>query len=223
MSMHAEQHDTRDREFLSSKLRSLLGVVHEKLVFNRRVGVLIGKISALISTRDSILDVGTGDGQIAKSICDRADGDLVTGIDIMLRKRVHIPVDLFDGITIPKSDNSVDVVTFVDVLHHTDDPSVLIKEAARVAKGSVVIKDHLAENWFDHLTLRAMDWVGNAPHGVVLPYNYASKAQWETWFKEAGLVIDVMDTDVPLYPFPLSLVFGRKLHFVARLTPVSET
>ena len=221
MSMTADQN--AQQTGLSAKWKSWLGSIHEALIFNRRVEVLIEKMSALVPTGHDILDVGTGDGQIAKSIGARSGGGAVTGIDIMRRKHTHIPVDLFDGVTIPKDTSSVDVVTFVDVLHHTDDPSVLIREAARVAKGAVVIKDHLAETWIDHLTLRAMDWVGNAPHGVVLPYNYASRDQWETWFAEAGLTVDVMETDVPLYPFPLSMVFGRKLHFVARLTPVRET
>lgn len=211
------------RPGFSAMCKSWLGSVHEALVFNRRVKVLIEKMSALVPTGHNILDVGTGDGQIAKSIGARAGGGTVTGIDIMHRKHTHIHVDLFDGVTIPKEAASVDVVTFVDVLHHTDDPSVLIAEAARVAKEAVLIKDHLAETWLEHLTLRVMDWVGNAPHGVVLPYNYASRAQWEAWFAEAGLTIEVMDTDVPLYTFPLSAVFGRKLHFVARLTPVRET
>jgi len=99
----------------------------------------------------------------------------------------------------------------------------LISEAGRVARKAVIIKDHLSENALDHWTLRLMDWVGNAPHGVVLPYNYAPRKDWETWFEKAGLKVDVFDTDVPLYPFPLNLVFGRKLHFVARLTPVDGT
>ena len=168
-----------------------------------------------------MLDVGTGDGQIAKMIGERGQDITVTGIDIMERKKVHIPVTLFDGKTIPMDDDSVDVVTFVDVLHHTDDPQILISEAARVARKAVIIKDHLSENAIDHVTLRAMDWVGNAPHGVVLPYNYAPRRDWDRWFANAGLKTDVFETKVPLYPAPLSWVFGRKLHFIARLTPAS--
>lgn len=198
---------------------TVMGQVHNRLVFDRRVRVLIESLGALIPAGSHMLDIGTGDGQIAKGIAAEADGVTVEGIDVMLRPTTHIPVSLFDGTTIPMDDNSVDVVSFVDVLHHTDDPQVLISEAARVARKAVVIKDHLSENALDHATLRAMDWVGNAPHGVVLPYNYASRAQWNGWFQTAGLTEDVFTTDVPLYPFPLSAVFGRKLHFVARLTP----
>jgi len=196
-----------------------VGQVHEKLVFNRRVRVLVDQIGGLLPQGAEMLDVGTGDGQIAKMIGERGEGITVTGIDIMKRGTIHIPVTLFDGTTIPMEDNSVDVVTFVDVLHHTDDPQVLISEASRVARKAVIIKDHLSENALDHMTLRAMDWVGNAPHGVVLPYNYAPRKDWNRWFDTAGLATDVFETKVPLYAAPLSWVFGRKLHFIARLTP----
>lgn len=202
-------------------LKKSIGQAHEKLVFNRRVRVLVEEIGALLPAQSEMLDVGTGDGQIAKMIGERQAGTQVQGIDIMKRETIHIPVTLFDGKVIPMDDNSVDVVTFVDVLHHTDDPQILISEASRVARKAVIIKDHLSENALDHATLRAMDWVGNAPHGVVLPYNYAPRKDWNTWFDNAGLATDKFVTDIPLYPAPLSWVFGRKLHFIARLTPTA--
>ncbi len=200
-------------------LKKSLGQAHEKLVFNRRVRVLVEQIGALLPPDATMLDVGTGDGQIAKMIGEMQSGTNVQGIDIMLRETTHIPVTLFDGTTIPMEDNSIDVVTFVDVLHHTDDPSVLISEAARVARKAVIIKDHLSENKFDHMTLRLMDWVGNAPHGVVLPYNYAPRRDWDRWFADAGLTTDKFITKIPLYPFPANMVFGRKLHFIGRMIP----
>lgn len=202
-------------------IKKSIGQAHEKLVFNRRVQVLVEQIGALLPQGSEMLDVGTGDGQIAKMVGEQQVGTTVTGIDIMERETTHIPVTLFDGTTIPMDDNSVDVVTFVDVLHHTDDPQVLISEASRVARKFVIIKDHLSENALDHITLRAMDWVGNAPHGVVLPYNYAPRRDWDNWFETAGLETDKFVTAIPLYPAPLSWIFGRKLHFIARLDPIA--
>ena len=202
-------------------LTKSIGRVHEKLVFNRRVRVLVDGIGALLPVESSMLDVGTGNGEIAKLIGERQKGTQVQGIDIMLRETTHIPVTLFDGTTIPLEDNSVDVVTFVDVLHHTNDPQILISEAARVARKAVIIKDHLSENVIDHFTLRLMDWVGNAPHGVVLPYNYAPRRDWDRWFSNAGLETDTFSTNVPLYAAPAKYIFGRKLHFIARLTPTA--
>ncbi len=202
-------------------LKTALARVHERSIFDRRVEVLADTLAPLVPPRAHLLDVGTGDGQIAAKIGARRPGVTVEGVDIMRRPTTHIPVALFDGTTIPHPDNSFDAVSFVDVLHHTDNPAQLITEAARVARKAVLIKDHLSETALDHTTLRLMDWVGNAPHGVVLPYNYAGKATWEAWFSAAQLVVEAFSTDVPLYPAPLSWMFGRGLHFVARLSPVA--
>ena len=58
----------------------------------------------------------------------------ITGVDVLVRPKNHIPVQLFDGRQLPFPDQSFDAVMFVDVLHHTDDPSVLLREAKRVAR-----------------------------------------------------------------------------------------
>ncbi len=50
-------------------------------------------------------------------------------------------------------------------------PARLLAEAKRVSRGGIVIKDHFREGVLADATLRFMDWVGNAQHGVVLPYN----------------------------------------------------
>jgi hypothetical protein len=67
---------------------------------------------------------------------------------------------------------------FCDVLHHAEDAIGMLREAARVARHGVIIKDHLAEGVLARPALRLMDFVGNAPRGVTLPYNYFDRAQW---------------------------------------------
>ena len=101
----------------------------------------------------------------------------------MVRPNTHIAVAAFDGMHIPFDDGSVDIVSFVDVLHHTDDPLILLREAARVARRYVLIKDHLRDGLFAAQTLRFMDWVGNYGHDVVLPYNYLRRADWHRLFR----------------------------------------
>jgi hypothetical protein len=108
---------------------------------------------------------------------------------------------------------------FVDVLHHTHEPLILLQEAARVAQTAVVIKDHIVQGLGATATLRFMDRVGNARHGVALPLNYQSWKQWEGLFRDANLRLAQCQTKLGLYPWWAAWLFERKLHFIARLEP----
>jgi SAM-dependent methyltransferase len=162
-----------------------------------------------------VLDVGCGDGQVARSVMDlRPDVD-IRGIDVLLRGAMAIPVEAFDGRHIPHGDGAFDCAMFVDVLHHTADPAQLLAEAARVSRGAVLIKDHLLDARFSGVRLRFMDWVGNARHGVALPYNYWPRKRWDEAFAALGLAPSSWDEDLGLYPPWADWLFGGRLHFIA--------
>ena len=146
----------------------------------------------------------------------RRPGLDLTGIDVLVREETPIPVLPFDGLTVPFDDSSFDAAMLVDVLHHAEDPERLLAEAGRVAP-VVVVKDHLADRVLARPTLRFMDRVGNARHGVDLRYEYWERRRWLEAERRAGLREASITRDVPLYPPPLSWVFGSGLHFVARL------
>lgn len=196
---------------------NLHGTIHDQLVFRRRASLLSAALADTLPQGARVLDVGCGDGTIASLIMKRRPDVTIDGIDIMVRPQTLIPVTAFDGVTIPHADKSYDVVTFVDVLHHTNDPSVLLAEAHRVARRYVVLKDHYRDGPLARETLRFMDWVGNAPHGVVLPYNYLSSREWADVFARVRLKKDQLTGKLGLYPWPFTLLFDRQLHFVARL------
>jgi SAM-dependent methyltransferase len=198
---------------------SLLSRLHDGYVATRRADVLAARLSALLPPAARVLDVGCGDGELARCILDRRPDVRVEGVDVFVRPHTAIPVQLFDGVTLPYADASVDVALLVDVLHHTDDPNVLLREVARVARVGVLIKDHTRDGLLAGPTLRAMDWVGNARHGVRLPYNYWSRRHWMEAFADHGLEIVAWLPRLGLYPGPASWVFDRSLHFIALLRP----
>jgi SAM-dependent methyltransferase len=195
----------------------LISNLHSARVFPRRQRVLAERLGALIPPHSTVLDVGTGDGSIAAAIQKSKPGLVVTVIDVLVREGTAIPVVAFDGVTIPYPDNSHDVVLFVDVLHHTPDPQVLLAEAARVTRKYVVIKDHNRNGFLAGITLRFMDWVGNARFGVALPYNYWSREEWMAGYKKAGLEVVANHTKIGLYPFWADWIFGRELHAIVLL------
>ncbi len=102
-------------------------------------------------------------------------------------------------------------------MHHTDDPMILLREAKRVARKVILLKDHTLGGPLAYSTLRFMDWVGNAHHGVALPYNYWSEARWRDAFATLHLTVQQWRPRLGLYPFPASLLFERHLHFIAQL------
>lgn len=198
---------------------TLLDQIHERHVLGRRVRVLSARVAELIPHGAHVLDVGCGDGLLARAIHDRRPDLNIVGLDVRVRPDAAISVRAFDGMTIPCADHSVDAVLFVDVLHHTTDPTALLREAARVARQAVLIKDHLADALLAWPTLRFMDRVGNARHGVALPYNYWRRAQWRQAFDAVGLTVDVWREQLSLYPPIASAVFDRSLHVLTRLRP----
>lgn len=196
-----------------------VGVLHNRLVSNRRVNVLASWFAKLLPSGGRLLDVGCGDGLVSALLRQKRPDIAVQGIDVLVRAQTYIPVEMFDGSRFPFAGASFDVVLFSDVLHHTADPAILLHEARRVATRHVLIKDHYCEGVAAHARLRFMDWVGNARFGVTLPYNYWTRLQWHTAWQQFGLRPEHLVTKLGLYPKPADWVFGANLHFITLLKP----
>jgi SAM-dependent methyltransferase len=196
---------------------SILDYIHERYSYNRRINTLSDHLAEVIPPGARTLDVGCGDGQVAHLIMQKRPDVEIKGIDVLVRPHTKIPVAEFDGQVIPYSKADFDVVMFNDVLHHTIDPMILLREGVRVASKALVIKDHTCDGLLAGPTLKFMDQVGNARHGVALPCNYWPELRWLNTFEILDLSISTWKKDLRLYPRWADLVFGRSLHFVARL------
>ena len=195
----------------------LIKNLHHQYVFLRRINVISTEIARQLPDNISILDIGCGDGTISKLIMEKKKGITYEGIDIMARPECAIPYKTFDGLHVPYSDNAFDATQFVDVLHHTHQIKELLQDALRTSKKYLIIKDHLYNNSFDFATLKFMDWVGNAPHGVEIIYNFKNEKFWMNLFDELDVEIVSINKRIPLYPSVFNMIFGRGLHFIAVL------
>lgn len=191
--------------------------LHEAWGFDRRVRVLSRHLEPLLPNRARVLDVGCGDGTIDAMLLEARSDLAIEGIDVLVRPETKIEVRAFDGDTIPHPDRSFDCVLFVDVLHHSQDARQLLREARRVSRDCVVIKDHRRDGLLAGSTLRLMDDVGNKRFGVDLPYNYWSHAEWREVLDEVGLEVRRWNQRLGIYPWPATWLFDRGLHFVAQL------
>lgn len=194
-----------------------LDPVHARYVLDRRVSILRDHLAPLLPEGGRILDVGAGDGRLAAALAAARPDITIEGIDPLVRPGTLVPVREFDGRRIPFDDGSVDAAILVDVIHHADDGERLLREAVRVARHAVVIKDHLRDGFLAEPTLRFMDRVGNARHGVALPYHYRSEAEWRALFRAIGVRPATWETRLGLYPWPASWLFDRGLHVITTL------
>ncbi|MFA5933016.1 MAG: class I SAM-dependent methyltransferase [Microgenomates group bacterium] len=192
--------------------------LHNKLIHNKRIHILEQKINAIIpKNTQSVLDIGCGDGLISSIIQKKRSTLEIQGLEVFKRNKCLIPCKYFNGKKIPYKNNSFDLCMMVDVLHHTTDINVLLKEAQRVTKRYILIKDHIYSNKFEFYILKVMDWVGNKPYGVKLVYNYQRDKEWKELFKLNKLNILKWQNNLPLYIFPFNLLFGRKMHVLILL------
>jgi len=191
---------------------------HGGYVHHRRARVLSALFADYFPRDLSILDVGCGDGLLAQELTTARPDLEISGVDVLERVDCAIPMSLIDGETIPFGDDSFDAVLLADVLHHTTDPSQLLEEAKRVSSGFIVIKDHTRNGFLAGSTLRFMDNIANSRHGMALPYTYWSRQQWTDAFEDLGLEVEEWTNKVPLYPWPASMVFTRRLHFCTLLS-----
>jgi len=146
----------------------------------------------------------------------------IEGVDVLVRAGTPIPVREFDGWQLPFADGEYDVAMAIDVFHHAADAEALMGEMKRVARGPLVIKDHLLHGLPSELILRAMDWVGNSRYGVRLPFSYWSEAEWRSAWDRCGIRPVSILRNLHLYPFPLSMIFETDLHFIAMLEPMTR-
>ena len=198
-------------------LNQISGKLHKELVYSRRINQLCKLLLEVIPPdTKSLLDVGCGDGLLTSMIKEQRPDLEVKGVDVLVRPENRIEVIPFDGFHLPFDDKSFDMVIFFDVLHHTTDLNQLLKEASRVSRKFIVVKDHIQSDLYSKLVLRFMDWVGNSSHGVALPYNYQTKKQWDIINEKNHLTMDLYFAQLNLYPKPFNYLFDRNLHFLAR-------
>ena len=191
--------------------------LHGWRIESRRVEILAGHLAQLASDDSRLLDVGCGDGQIARRLLSLRRDVRCTGVDVQVRPACTIAATRFDGSKLPFGDGAFDTVLLIDVLHHSNDARSLLRECARVSRRSILLKDHTLEGPLAGMRLRFMDRVGNARHGVALPYAYWSRSQWRSVLTDLMLPVEVWRDDLGLYPRPLRWLFESSLHFVARL------
>ena len=186
-------------------------------VYASRLAELVRRITPHLRENDKVLDVGCGYGALGRAIMDSPlcprNVD-VRGLERVKRGGEAIPVDAYDGVTIPHPDRSFDVVLLADVLHHESDPHRLIGECARVSRRLLIIKDHTVQGFLAQQRISFMDWAANAPYGVPCLYRYNTPPEWDQWRQRHSLTAQEELRSMRLYPFPYNWFFTPGLQYM---------
>jgi len=116
------------------------------------------EISRELSRQAAVLDVGCGNGFIAHHLTGLLDATVV-GLDVGTETNAKINYLPYDGRHFPIQDQSFDAVLLCYVLHHAQDPALILNEVARVLRhgGLAIVYEDIPSLWWD----RAVCWVHN--------------------------------------------------------------
>lgn len=161
------------------------------------------------------LDIGSSDGRIAFLISE-ALGSEVQGVDVEVKNSAQIPVQRYNGTDLPFENESFDLVSIVDVLHHCSEPERVMFEALRVLRGDglLVIKDHLQYGRWSNMVLSLMDVWGNFGQHQIVTGRYLSISDWIALIGSAGGRLVELQTPFRVHPLPWRLLARDHYHAV---------
>jgi SAM-dependent methyltransferase len=198
-------------------LREVLFGYHHRAVHVPRVQRVARALGEQIGRAGSLLDVGCGDGTVAREVAERVGAERVAGVDVKVRPGAAIESHLYDGTRLPFDDGAFEAVLLADVLHHASDPAAVLRESLRVASRVVAVKDHFQFGWASQKLLLLMDRIGNAAPGVDVRGTYFTPTAWIDLVTSAGGRVTALEWPLQIHDYPFRVVTRDALQFAARV------
>jgi ubiquinone/menaquinone biosynthesis C-methylase UbiE len=196
---------------------------HHNKVHVPRVERVARALAGQIDRARSLLDIGCGDGTVARTIAAHVGAERVAGVDVKVRPFVAIEVAHYDGVHLPFPDGEFEAVVISDVLHHAHDPVAVLRDALRVASRVVAIKDHFRFDRLSNAILLAMDQVGNAAPGVLVRGTYFTAGEWTALVRDAGGRFTGLEWPLRIHDLPWRLITQDLLQFAAKIEHAGPT
>lgn len=141
-----------------------------------------GVLGRDIPTGASVVDVGAASGLLS-DLMARVQGGRQRAVDVAPWTMGKVPVEWYDGRTLPLADGEADVAVCVTVLHHCPDPEAVLKELRRVCRRLVIVEDR-GEGALERFGHRL--WHVMLEVVLRMPYNAEGFAGLEGWRERLG-------------------------------------
>ena len=106
-----------------------------------------------------VLDLGAGEGYVGHEVATQYNAR-VRLADVVRMNRTPLPLDVYDGRTLPYADNTFDATVLYYVLHHCEHPERVLAEALRVSRHVLIVESvYHAEQ--QRKVLRVLDQTAN--------------------------------------------------------------
>lgn len=144
----------------------------------------------LISASDRIIDIGAGKGWVPK-LLEQEHKLNITALDVVDHNTAGINLNIYNGTRLPYKEDTFDVCLLIFVLHHTDNPERLIKEALRVTRKKVIIIEDTPKNKFECYLQEKIDYYFNHRKfkDIHIAHNVMSEKDWLKLFNELKIKV----------------------------------
>jgi ubiquinone/menaquinone biosynthesis C-methylase UbiE len=116
----------------------------------------------------------------------------VAGIDIrdLRLPNVNVPLQIYNGRSIPFADDYFDVSLVFYVLHHCEDPEQVLREAIRVTRGKIIIIEEFDRPHADETSLDLTERQSHRALGIPsdLYYQLFDQSEFEQVLQTHNLV-----------------------------------
>jgi len=152
----------------------------------QRTHVVVSRVTPYLKKSDKILDIGSGTGDVAFML--QQSGYNITPVDVADFHGIRLlETTIYDGKTLPFTNQSFDKAMLLMVMHHTPNPEAVFKEAARVAKEIIVIETSFSSRVMKPHTVIS-DAIGNLRLEAYWD-SYKPDSEWRKIFSNNGFMV----------------------------------
>lgn len=140
----------------------------------------------------SILDIGSAEGWTGNLVTQNKPDSTVQLLDVTDLNQTDLPLTLYDGKNFPFQDNEFDTSLLLLILHHCDDPDLVLQEALRVTRKRLIVTESVYHHLLGRAALFCADNIVNGLRSnatMATGLKFKTPAQWEQRFADLGVSV----------------------------------